>query len=115
LKDPLRIPPLAAGVTAPADNPLPPLYPIGLADRKKLPGKVSLIIVNDSVTMAKTTADKGGSDGSERANLDFSGHIAATVRPTDVQRRYLERWLSEPGGKLLLFDAGGREVPRRTI
>jgi len=37
------------------------------------------------------------------------------MRPTDAQRRYLERALTEPGGKLPLFDRDGREVPRKTI
>jgi hypothetical protein len=41
--------------------------------------------------------------------------IAATLRPTDPQRRYLERGLTEPGGKLPLFDRDGREVAPRTI
>ncbi len=39
----------------------------------------------------------------------------ASVRPTEAQRRYLEGGLSEPGGKLPLFDQNGREVPRKTI
>jgi hypothetical protein len=39
----------------------------------------------------------------------------AAVQPTDAQRRYLERGLTEPGGKLPLFDRDGREVPRKTI
>jgi hypothetical protein len=39
----------------------------------------------------------------------------ATLRPTEPQRRYLERGLSEPGGKLPLFDRDGREVAPRTI
>ena len=39
----------------------------------------------------------------------------ATPRPTDPQRRYLERGLSQPGGKLPLFDADGREVAPRTV
>jgi len=41
--------------------------------------------------------------------------IAAPVRPSEPQRRYLERGLEEPGGKLPLFDRGGREVPRKTV
>jgi hypothetical protein len=41
--------------------------------------------------------------------------IAATLRPTEPQRRYLERGLPEPGGKLPLFDRDGREVALRTI
>jgi hypothetical protein len=40
---------------------------------------------------------------------------AASLRPTEPQRRYLERGLSQPGGKLPLFYPDGREVPARTI
>ena len=40
---------------------------------------------------------------------------AASVRPSEAQRRYLERGLAEPGGKLPLFDRAGREVPKKTI
>jgi hypothetical protein len=36
-------------------------------------------------------------------------------RPTEAQRRYLERGLTEPGGKLPLFDRDGRQVPRKTV
>jgi hypothetical protein len=35
--------------------------------------------------------------------------------PTVAQRRWLERGLKQPGGKLPLFDEQGREVPRRTV
>jgi hypothetical protein len=38
-----------------------------------------------------------------------------SLRPTEPQRRYLARGLTQPGGKLPLFDADGREVPVRTI
>lgn len=38
-----------------------------------------------------------------------------SLRPTEPQRRYLERGLSQPGGKLPLFDADGRAVAPRTI
>jgi hypothetical protein len=37
------------------------------------------------------------------------------TRPTEPQRRYLERGLGEPGGKLPLLDRDGRQVPRKTI
>jgi hypothetical protein len=37
------------------------------------------------------------------------------ARPTEPQRRYLERGLAEPGGKLPLFDRDGRQVPRKTV
>jgi hypothetical protein len=46
---------------------------------------------------------------------DLSGRSAAAVRPTDAQRRYLERGLTQPGGKLPLFDRDGREVSRKTV
>jgi hypothetical protein len=38
-----------------------------------------------------------------------------TGEPSEAQRRYLERGLKEPGGKLPLFDPDGREIPHRTI
>jgi hypothetical protein len=41
---------------------------------------------------------------------DLSGHIAAGVRPTEAQRRYLVRGLTRSGGKLPLFDKDGREI-----
>jgi hypothetical protein len=37
------------------------------------------------------------------------------ARPSEAQRRYLERGLVDPGGKLPLFDREGREIPHRTI
>ena len=40
---------------------------------------------------------------------------SAALRPTEPQRRYLERGLSQPGGKLPLFDSNGREVAPRTV
>ena len=40
---------------------------------------------------------------------------AAAVRPSGAQRRYLERGLDQPGGKLPLFDRDGREVPHKTV
>jgi len=46
---------------------------------------------------------------------DHEAANAASVRPTEPQKRYLERGLTEPGGKLPLFDRNGREVPRKTI
>ncbi len=39
----------------------------------------------------------------------------ATVRPTAAQRRYLERGLKEPGGKLPLFDRDGQRIREQTI
>ena len=37
------------------------------------------------------------------------------LTPTAAQRRYLERGLRQPGGKLPLFDVEGREIDARTI
>ena len=67
------------------------------------------------VTMCGAMPGGDGERESASATADFSGHIAASVRPTDAQRRYLERGLTQPGGKLPLFDHNGREVPKRTV
>ena len=45
----------------------------------------------------------------------LAGRIAAPRRPSQAQRRYLERGLTQTGGKLPLFDRNGREVSRKTI
>jgi hypothetical protein len=47
--------------------------------------------------------------------LAESGRAAEQPRLTAVQRRYLARGLGQPGGKLPLFDAEGRQVPRQTV
>jgi hypothetical protein len=52
---------------------------------------------------------------SDDPEADRPGEPAATLRPTEPQRRYLERGLLQPGGKLPLFDADGREVAPRTV
>ena len=39
----------------------------------------------------------------------------ANGRPTLVQKRWLQRGLNQPGGKLPLFDEKGREIDPRTI
>jgi len=36
-------------------------------------------------------------------------------RPTPAQRRYLERGLTQPGGKLPLFDVEGQQVNAQTV
>ena len=38
-----------------------------------------------------------------------------TGRPSPTQRAWLRRGLTQPGGKLPLFDASGRRVNERTI
>lgn len=71
-----------------------------------------------------STGSRDRESASDDTNLNQipeppSGHLEdtnkAAVRPTSPQRRYLERGLDQPGGKLPLFDRDGREVPKRTI
>jgi hypothetical protein len=89
-------------------------YPIGLAYRRKLLVKVSLIIVNGRLTMGRAPQGKGSFPVAAPGE-DLSGHIAAGIRPTEAQRRYLERGLTQAGGKLPLFDRDGREVSKKTV
>ncbi len=42
-------------------------------------------------------------------------NVVQRARPTDSQRRYLERGLAEPGGKLPLFDRHGQQISLQTI
>jgi len=60
--------------------------------------------------MARAPQGKGGSTGA-----DLPGSLVAGIRPSEAQRRYLERGLTQAGGKLPLFDRDGREVSRKTI
>lgn len=39
----------------------------------------------------------------------------SSARPTAAQRRYLERGLAQPGGKLPLFDGEGQQVNPQTV
>jgi hypothetical protein len=41
--------------------------------------------------------------------------VAGRSSPTAAQRGYLARGLTEPGGKLPLFDRKGREIARKTV
>jgi hypothetical protein len=50
-----------------------------------------------------------------KVQYDGSAGDPPPVRPSEPQRRYLERGLGEPGGKLPLFDRDGREVPHNTV
>jgi hypothetical protein len=52
---------------------------------------------------------------SKKPDDDRSEEPAGALRPTEPQRRYLERGLTQPGGKLPLFYPDGREVPPRTV
>ena len=53
-----------------------------------------------------------GKSGSDRS---VGGPPPTEVRSTEPQRRYLERGLAEPGGKLPRFDREGRQAPRKAI
>ena len=65
--------------------------------------------------MRKRPVDKGSGHGPTRATANSASYIAADMRPTVGQRRYLARGLTEPGGKLPLFDLEGREVAKNTV
>ncbi|MBM3567645.1 MAG: hypothetical protein FJX46_02695 [Alphaproteobacteria bacterium] len=39
----------------------------------------------------------------------------ASARPSAAQRRYLESGLTQPGGKLPLFDEQGQRVPEKVV
>ena len=56
-----------------------------------------------------------GKDAVRAPGEAFSDHIAAGIRPSEAQRRYLERGLTQAGGKLPLFDRDGREVSKKTV
>ena len=64
--------------------------------------------------MGRASRGKGDDPG-PAPEEHLSGHIAAAVRPSEAQRRYLERGLTQAGGKLPLFDLQGREVARKTV
>jgi len=54
-------------------------------------------------------------EGRDRESGGAGEATPVEARPTEPQRRYLERGLSQPGGKLPLFDRDGRQVPRKTV
>lgn len=65
--------------------------------------------------MADTSRTSASAPATGGKAADHAGNIAAVVRLTEAQRRYLERGLTEAGGKLPLFDRDGREVAHKTI
>ena len=65
--------------------------------------------------MSREPGNKGAKHGSTAGPWDLAAEVGTGPRPTEAQRRYLERGLTEPGGKLPLFGRDGREVPRKTI
>jgi hypothetical protein len=75
---------------------------------------VSLIIVNGGLAMGRAPQKEGRTPVST-PGPDLPARGAAGVRPTEAQRRYLERGLTQAGGKLPLFDRDGREVARKTV
>lgn len=77
--------------------------------------KVFLVIVNGLVTMTRGKDGSIGEPGRAPDTSEPNPANAAVLRPTEPQRRYLERGLTEPGGKLPLFDRDGRAVPRKTV
>ena len=68
--------------------------------------------------MARAPQGKDSAQGGIQVGMpgeDLAPAIATGMRPSEAQRRYLERGLTQPGGKLPLFDRDGREVSRKTI
>ena len=68
--------------------------------------------------MARAPRGKESPQGGIQVGMpgeDLAPAIATGMRPSEAQRRYLERGLTQPGGKLPLFDRDGREVSRKTI
>jgi len=60
--------------------------------------------------MARVVDDR---PGERQAGVKASGKVRApgtAERPNPAQRRYLIRGLSQPGGKLPLFDEDGKHV-----
>ena len=51
----------------------------------------------------------------ERSLVKASTNISGVGQPSDVQHRWLERGVKEPGGKLPLFDHNGKRVSERTV
>ena len=60
------------------------------------------VMMSDAVTASEGVRSNEMSDGGKS-------------RPTDVQKRYLQRGLDQPGGKLPLFDTNGRRYSRKTV
>jgi len=44
-----------------------------------------------------------------------AARLRSEARPTEAQRRWLERGLGQPGGKLPLFDTDGQRIDPRTV
>src|SRR4051812_1937337 len=57
----------------------------------------------------------GGSTMDTVTTRARDGHAHTHPRPTDFQREWLKRGLTQPGGKLPLFDRQGQLYPERTI
>jgi hypothetical protein len=49
------------------------------------------------------------------SDLNSAGRLGAPHRPSTQQIHWLERGLSQPGGKLPLFDEWGQRVSERTV
>lgn len=50
-----------------------------------------------------------------KAKVHKDGGVSAGGRPSGQQRRWLVRGLTQPGGKLPLFDEEGQRVSERTV
>jgi hypothetical protein len=68
---------------------------------------------SDAVRSAHTTLTDPAAESAPKEKP--RGLPASPGTPTDVQRSWLVRGLSQPGGKLPLFDEGGKRIDARTI
>lgn len=60
--------------------------------------------------MAETAAQKHTQNPTKRTRTKDTKD-----RPTSAQRKWMARGLSQPGGKLPLFDEAGQKVSARTV
>lgn len=60
--------------------------------------------------MAEMAVIQGGKSAG-----DGAGNTGGNARPSAAQARYLEQGLSQPGGKLPLFDEQGQAIKASTI
>ena len=66
-----------------------------------------------------TLFGREAADGCSKMNQSFanseSSFEASHDKLSEAQKRYLERGLSQPGGKLPLFDSDGQAIPAQTV
>ena len=74
-----------------------------------------LTVVEGSLPPADPAPEPSAAAAAPKPKAKPRGPPAAPGAPTDVQKAWLARGLTQPGGKLPLFDILGRQVNPRTI